>query len=254
MIYIIFHFILNLFKALYYNTQIPRKYRAKLFSFPEKTTLICPGSSLNNSKLSEDKFIVSNSMAACFPVNNKRVNFFEISSMDLLHTESIFEYIEQLSSPVKIIFICFENVNLKKLIRKIEALPNFTNLDFSIRRPIKAPSRDKQVFDLFIRNFKYFSLLTNKLNLTFHSRSSSIFIIFFLLQYGTKKLEIIGLDGTSKYFDFKKYGWKVNIQKKNLQYKLHSTNNKLYGKLTVQEIIKILKKNKTLQINDSQNF
>ena len=96
--------------------------------------------------------------------------------------------------------------------------------------------------------------MTNKLNLTFHSRSSSIFIIFFLLQYGTKKLEIIGLDGTSKYFDFKKYGWKVNIQKKNLQYKLHSTNNKLYGKLTVQEIIKILKKNKTLQINDSQNF
>lgn len=252
--YIIFHFIYNFFKAFYYNLKIPSKYRAKPLSLPENITLICPGSSLNNSKLNEDEFIVSNSMAACFPVSNKRVNFFEISSMDLLHTESVFKYIETLSNPVKIIFICFENVNLKRLIRKIETLPNFTILNFSIRRPIKAPSRDEQVFDLFIRNFKYFSFLTKKINLTFHSRSSSIFIIFFLVQYGAKKLKIIGLDGSSKYFEFEKYGWKVNIPKKNLQYKLHSTNNKVFGELTVTEIINILKKYKILQINDSQNF
>ena len=217
----------------------------------EAYIVVCPGASSEdyisqqaNRGISEREFVVTNSSAAGFPLT-RSISFFEISDPTLVHFQSILEYIDSdtfRQSDTTVALMVFRNY--AEIAGRVEQVAGPSLMHrICMLRPVRAVAGSPELFAIWFKQFIGLKAIFRTLGLLPHSRSSTVTCAMYGLMSEPAEIVLYGVDGTAGKAAYQndKYRWRADLPKKNLEGKLHSTNNPAFGRPTVTEIFEVFR-------------
>jgi hypothetical protein len=212
--------------------------------------VVCPGASSEdyislqaNRGISSREFVVTNSSAAGFPLT-RSVSFFEISDPELVHFQSILDYIGSdtfRQSDAAVALLVFKNY--REIARRVRQTAGPEVLRrVCMLRPVRAVAGSPELFATWFRLFRRLQGIFLALGLLPHSRSSTVTCAMHGLMSRAAEIILYGVDGTGGKAAYQndKYRWRADLPQKNLEGKLHSTNDPAFGRPTVTEVFEVL--------------